>query len=77
MCLDVAAGKLGVDRAYVSKWIADRCISFDELVDDRVPRKISSYTAQNVNEDVAALVTFYRLLSRLLKVMTADDGKES
>lgn len=66
MCKDVAAGKPGVDQAYVSEWIEERIISIDELAETHEPEKIARYLADNADGEVIALTTFYELLNQLL-----------
>ena len=72
MCLDVAAGKPGVDHAYISEWIAERVISIDEISETNQPEKMIRYLAGNANDDVIALTAFYRLLTRIIERATDD-----
>ena len=65
MCLDVAASKPGVDQAYVSEWIRERVIRFDEFTETGEPEKLVRYLDDNADADVIALTTFYRLLTRI------------
>ena len=76
MCLDVAAGKTGVDQEYISDWISDRIISFNELAETSESEKIVRYLEDNANDDVIAMTAFYRLLTRIIEQAT-DDASES
>ena len=75
MCLNVAAGKPGVDQAYISEWIVERVISSDELVETHEPEKIAQYLADNANDDVIALATFYQLLTRIIEQAAVSNNE--
>ena len=72
MCLDVAASKPGVDHAYISDWIADRIISFDELAETGESEKIVRYLEDNANDDVIAMTVFHELMTRIIEQATGD-----
>ena len=72
MCLDVAASKPGVDQEYISDWISDRIISLDEFTETGEPEKLVRYLDDNADDNVIALFSFYRLLTRIIKQATDD-----
>ena len=67
MCLNVAAGKPGVDQTYISEWIEERIISFDEFAETGEPEKLVRYADDNADDDIIALFSFYQLLTRIIE----------
>ena len=75
MCLDVAASKPGGDQEYISDWISDRIIRFDEFTETGEPEKLVRYLDDNADDNVIALFSFYRLLTRIIEQATDDFEK--
>ncbi|MCY4654867.1 MAG: hypothetical protein OXC95_17100, partial [Dehalococcoidia bacterium] len=65
-----AASKPGVDQEYISDWTSDRIISFDEFTETGEPEKLVRYLDDNADDNVIALFSFYRLLTRILDLAT-------
>ena len=71
LCLRVAAGEPGVDKDYISEWIAERILGIDEFaqIDASQPGILGQYWQSASDLEKHALVTFYEAADRILRNM--------